>query len=217
MAQTLKEIYEKESTIILGQIYAAGEDAYKSSYVVPSRRERSIPMDDYVDVTRVTKKPKVTVEKPKVSKRSEKEKKVMELTRMVSQLERKVNAYYQKNEKTPVDSRPMTKEEKKALGMDINQLNSQDLEGLLNIIQAHSTVDQSSNNNEFEIDMDTLPNEVLRKMEKYIMECKQAKIKHKKQRKTYNHVPREKTIDFDENVEFDFDETGICIDEWLMV
>ena len=62
---------------------------------------------------------------------------------------------------------------------------------------------------DIEIDLDTMPNEVLRKMEKHIKDCKAAKVKHRKHRKTYTHTPREKTIDLDDTVFIEeFDDTG---------
>lgn len=212
MAYTLKELFEKESNAILGQIYAAGEDAYKSGYFIPSRRERTPVVDEYPDVNKImSKKSRVTVDRAKNSKKAEMEKMaslIQKLQGTASRLEREINNRLHKNEKSVIDTRPMTVEEKKALSLEINQLSGIDLEGIVSIIRAHSPVDQMAQD-DIEIDLDTMPNEVLRKMEKHIKDCKAAKVKHKKHRKTYTHAPREKTIDFDDNVFIeDFDETG---------
>ena len=212
MAHTLKEVFEKESNAILGQIYAAGEDAFKSGYFVPTRRTRTLAMDDYQDVNKImSKKPRIGMEKAKSSKKVEMEKMaslIQQLQGTASRLEREINDRLHKNEKSVVDTRPMTVEEKKALSLEINQLKGSDLEGIVSIIRANTPVDQM-NQGDIEIDLDTMPNEVLRKMEKHIKDCKAAKVKHRKHRKPYTHTPREKTIDFDDNVYIEeFDETG---------
>lgn len=224
MAHTLKELFEKESHAILGQIIAAGEDAYKSGYFAPSRRERTPVIEEYTDVNKIlSKKARVSVDKAKSSKKAEMERVaslIEQLQGTASRLEREINNRLHKNEKSVVDTRPMTVEEKKALSLEINQLNEVDLEGIVSIIRAHSSVDQMAQG-EIEIDLDTMPNEVLRKMEKHIQDCKAAKVKHRKHRKTYTHTPREKTIDFDDENIFieEFDETGaflalmLCIED----
>lgn len=212
MAHTLKEQFEKESHAILGQIYAAGEDAYKSSYFIPSRRERAPIIEEYPDVSKfLSKKSRVSTEKPKSSKKEKMEEMaslIQQLQGTASRLEREINHRLHSNEKSVVDTRPMTVEEKKALSLEINQLNGEDLEGIVSIIRAHSSMDQLAQG-DIEIDLDTMPNEVLRKMEKHIKDCKAAKVKHRKHRKTYTHTPREKTIDLDDTVFIEeFDDTG---------
>ena len=53
--------------------------------------------------------------------------------------------------------------------------------------------------NDIELDLSAMPNETLRKLERYIVQCKEAKKAPKRQRKAHLHAPREKTFDFDDN------------------
>lgn len=116
-----------------------------------------------------------------------------ELTRMTQE----VNERQGKVERT-VDARPMTVEEKKALSMEINQLNGEDLEEVVRIVWGQIAAEQMQQN-DIEIDLSVMPNETLRKLEKYIIQCKEAKKVPKRHRKTQGHIQREKTIDFDDN------------------
>lgn len=132
-------------------------------------------------------------------------------------MEQEINEKTGKAEKTVLDNRPMTVEEKKALSLEINQLNGADLAGIVSIIRENVPAD-SMQQEDIEIDLDTMPNEVLRKMEQFIRDCKQVKKETKRHRRTHSHTPHEKIIDFDDK-EFieDFENTGeaACRDSWL--
>ena len=132
-------------------------------------------------------------------------------------MEQEINEKTGKAEKTVLDNRPMTVEEKKVLSLEINQLNGADLAGIVSIIRENVPAD-SMQQEDIEIDLDTMPNEVLRKMEQFIRDCKQVKKEKKRHRRTHSHTPHEKIIDFDDK-EFieDFENTGeaACRDSWL--
>jgi len=80
----------------------------------------------------------------------------------------------------PLDSRPMTNEEKKELSNLIPTLPADKLRRCIEIIQAKAPkAALQSNDNEFEIDIEKIDNITLRKLEKFIK--KKPKKKPKKQ------------------------------------
>ena len=202
MASELQSIFAKEMEQITGQILAAGPDAQTNTFYTSSRRDR-LPVSDVppklprLSSGRVVRS---SAEKARLAKKEEMEAmKTMiqqlegELTRMTQE----VNERQGKVERT-VDARPMTVEEKKALSMEINQLNGEDLEEVVRIVWGQIAAEQMQQN-DIEIDLSVMPNETLRKLEKYIIQCKEAKKVPKRHRKTQGHIQREKTIDFDDN------------------
>lgn len=202
MASELQSIFAKEMEQITGQILAAGPDAQTTTFYTSSRRDR-LPVSDVppklprLSSGRVVRS---SAEKARLAKKEEMEAmKTMiqqlegELTRMTQE----VNERQGKVERT-VDARPMTVEEKKALSMEINQLNGEDLEEVVRIVWGQIAAEQMQQN-DIEIDLSVMPNETLRKLEKYIIQCKEAKKVPKRHRKTQGHIQREKTIDFDDN------------------
>ena len=64
---------------------------------------------------------------------------------------------------------PMTVEEKKALSIEINELTGENLRQILNIIEASRPLHREGQ--EIEIDLDTLPNETLRKLQDFVKQC----------------------------------------------
>ena len=75
--------------------------------------------------------------------------------------------------------RPMTVEEKKALSIEINELTGENLRQILNIIEASRPLHREGQ--EIEIDLDTLPNETLRKLQDFVKQCgmSESLITHK--------------------------------------
>ena len=133
---------------------------------------------------------------------------VMMLQNKVKMMEEQLKGIKSDEEEAVDDNRPMTVEEKKSLSLEINQLSGADLAGIVNIIRENVPAD-SMQQEDIEIDLDTMPNEVLRKMEQFIRDCKQVKKETKRHRRTHSHTPHEKIIDFDDR-EFieDFENSG---------
>ena len=101
----------------------------------------------------------------------------------------------------------MTVEEKKALSVQIGQLNEAEVAGLLAIVK-ESIPEEQNHQEAIELDFNMLPNEILRQMERYIKECKEARNSSRKHRKTYTHT-KESLFDYDDNhFVDDFDNTG---------
>lgn len=210
MAHTLSDQFEKEMVEITGKVLAAGEDAQKPSFFTPTRRERAPVLEEPQNLPRLAT-PRARAQGSKSSRQEEMEmmsSMIEKLRGTINRMEREINEKTGKVEKVVVDNRPMTVEEKKSLSLEINQLNGADLAGIVNIIR-ESVPEDSMQQEDIEIDLDTMPNEVLRKMEQFIRDCKQVKKETKRHRRTHSHTPHEKIIDFDDK-EFieDFENSG---------
>lgn len=211
MAHTLSDLFEKEIIEITGKVLAAGEDAQKPSFFVPTRRERAPVLEEPQKLPRLSAPRARGGAGSKSSRQEEMEMMstmIEKLRGTISRMEREINEKTGKVEKAVVDNRPMTVEEKKSLSLEINQLSGADLAGIVNIIRENVPAD-SMQQEDIEIDLDTMPNEVLRKMEQFICDCKQVKKETKRHRRTHSHTPHEKIIDFDDR-EFieDFENSG---------
>ena len=220
MAHTLSDQFEKEMVEITGKVLAAGEDALKPTFFTPTRRERAPVYSEPQKIPRLSSHRPKGGERSKSSRQEDMEMMsslIEKLRGTISRMEQEINEKTGKAEKTVLDNRPMTVEEKKALSLEINQLNGADLAGIVSIIRENVPAD-SMQQEDIEIDLDTMPNEVLRKMEQFIRDCKQVKKETKRHRRTHSHTPHEKIIDFDDK-EFieDFENTGegACRDSWL--
>ena len=66
---------------------------------------------------------------------------------------------------------PMSVEEKKALSQEINQFTGERLEYIIKIMQESMQIDTVGSDYELEIDLDTIPNETLRKLQEYVQKC----------------------------------------------
>lgn len=66
---------------------------------------------------------------------------------------------------------PMTVEEKKTLSKEINNLGNDELNQIVTIIQDSTHMEQQGS--EIVIDLDTLPNDTLRKLQYFVNECKE--------------------------------------------
>ena len=96
---------------------------------------------------------------------------IQNLQGKITQMEREIQAK-KKGGKTEVDTRPMTVEEKKVLSQEINKLAGENLQQILNIIEASRPLHREGQ--EIEIDLDTLPNETLRKLQEYVKQCEMS-------------------------------------------
>ena len=202
MASELQSLFAKEMETITGQIFAAGPDAQAPTYYVPSRRERAPLPDIPPKLPRVSESrpAKSSAEKARLAQKEEMEmmkSRIQQLEGELSRMTQEVNERQGKGEKA-LDARPMTMEEKKALSMEINQLKGSDLEEVVRIVWGQMAGEQMQQN-DIELDLSAMPNETLRKLERYIVQCKEAKKAPKRQRKAHLHTPREKTFDFDDN------------------
>ena len=202
MASELQSLFAKEMESITGQIFAAGPDAQAPTYYMPSRRERAPVPDVPPKLPRVSESrgAKSSAEKARLAQREEMEMMKSRIQQLEGELHRmtmEVNERQGKGEKA-LDARPMTMEEKKALSMEINQLKGSDLEEVVRIVWGQMAGEQMQQN-DIELDLSAMPNETLRKLERYIVQCKEAKKAPKRQRKPHLHAPREKTFDFDDN------------------
>ena len=202
MASELQSLFAKEMETITGQIFAAGPDAQAPTYYVPSRRERAPLPDIPPKLPRVSESrpAKSSAEKARLAQKEEMEmmkSRIQQLEGELSRMTQEVNERQGKGEKA-LDARPMTMEEKKALSMEINQLKGSDLEEVVRIVWGQMAGEQMQQN-DIELDLSAMPNETLRKLERYIVQCKEAKKAPKRQRKAHLHAPREKTFDFDDN------------------
>ena len=201
MARTLSEAFEKDLLQITGRLFAAGPEVSRP-YMQPTRRMAS---SSFYHDEPTAKEPRLTssgsgsgssphsssshassksaqaLQKAKRQKEMEEmEQLIQTLQNSISRLEREISARRKgvmKEEEvaTPLDTRPMTVEEKRTLSLQVSQLNEVEVEGLLNIVKGSIPEDQSQQE-DIELDFNMLPNEVLRQMERYIDECKKAKM-----------------------------------------
>lgn len=97
--------------------------------------------------------------------------KVQMLTNKVKLMEEQLKGMREDEEPTQEaeNVRPMTVEEKKALSIEINELTGDNLRQILNIIEASRPLHREGQ--EIEIDLDTLPNETLRKLQDFVKQC----------------------------------------------
>jgi len=99
---------------------------------------------------------------------------VLMLTNKVKMMEEQLKVMKPEEEETSEvdDVRPMTVEEKKVLSQEINKLAGENLQQILNIIEASRPLHREGQ--EIEIDLDTLPNETLRKLQEYVKQCEMS-------------------------------------------
>lgn len=102
----------------------------------------------------------------------------------------KVEAIRSKTKKTDSDKKkniqPMTYEEKKKLGEQINQLDSEQLQRVVEIIS--KTFGPSENEQDLEVDMNDLGDETLRELEAYVQSC----IRHEENQKESHETDSKK-------------------------
>lgn len=91
------------------------------------------------------------------------------LQNKVKMMEEKLRGIRNEDEPEPENDRPMTVEEKKILSQDINKMSGENLQKIVSIIEASQPLDRQSS--EIEIDLDTLSNETLRKLQECVHQC----------------------------------------------
>lgn len=203
MARVLSEEFEKEFLQITGRIFAAGPEP---SRAIPAVSRRSQTFEEPVAKEPRVSKPAGNQRAKRLAEMAAMEAQIQNLQGKISQMERAIQAK-KKGGKTEVDTRPMTVEEKKALSVQIGQLNEAEVAGLLGIVK-ESIPEEQNHQEAIELDFNMLPNEILRQMERYIRECKEARNSSRKHRKTYTHT-KESLFDYDDNhFVDDFDNTG---------
>ena len=197
MARTLSEEFEKELLQITGRLFAAGPEPSHPSYIQSTRRRGLIVDEPASKEVRVVapKTHPMTQRARRLQEMQEMEAMIQSLQGTITRMEREINA--RKNGEKEIDARPMTVEEKKALSVQVSQLNETDVAGLLAIVRESIPEDQN-HQEAIELDFNLLPNEILRQMERYIKECKAAKTSSRKHRKTYTHT-QESLFDYDDN------------------
>lgn len=229
MARTLSEAFEKDLLQITGRLFAVGPEITRP-YVQPTRRQATA-LPSYEEPA--PKEPRLSHPKS-TSQQSQRAKRQQEMAEMetliqtlqasIAMMERKVNILKgEKGKKKDgvntttaqemalLDTRPMTVEEKRTLSLQVSQLDEMEVEGLLNIVKGSIPEDQS-HQEDIELDFNMLPNEVLRQMERYIKECKEAKTVTRRHRTKHTGVmgnPSENLFNYDDDhfVE-DFDNSG---------
>lgn len=203
MARVLSEEFEKEFLQITGRIFAAGPEP---SRAIPAVSRRSQTFEEPAAKEPRVAKPAGNQRAKRLAEMAAMEAQIQNLQGKITQMEREIQAK-KKGGKTEVDTRPMTVEEKKALSVQIGQLNEAEVAGLLAIVK-ESIPEEQNHQEAIELDFNMLPNEILRQMERYIKECKEARNSSRKHRKTYTHT-KESLFDYDDNhFVDDFDNTG---------
>ena len=75
----------------------------------------------------------------------------------------------QSRQQVPLNEKPLTIQEKNALGANIRSLNKAQMKGIINILADHDSLDQ--NQKFFEFDIEKLSTKKLRELEKYVKKC----------------------------------------------
>ena len=209
MARVLSEEFEKEFLQITGRIFAAGPEP---SRAIPAVSRRSQTFEEPAAKEPRVAKPAGNQRAKRLAEMAAMEAQIQNLQGKITQMEREIQAK-KKGGKTEVDTRPMTVEEKKALSVQIGQLNEAEVAGLLAIVK-ESIPEEQNHQEAIELDFNMLPNEILRQMERYIKECKEARNSSRKHRKTYTHT-KESLFDYDDNhFVDDFDNTDSAQEEY---
>lgn len=232
MARTLSEAFEKDLLQITGRLFAAGPEVSRP-YMQSTRR---VAPTSFYSEEPAAKEPRLTssgsgssfhssschsssssksaqaLQKAKRQKEMEEmEQLIQTLQTSISRLEREISARRKgvmKEEEAapPLDTRPMTVEEKRTLSLQVSQLNEVEVEGLLNIVKGSIPEDQSQQE-DIELDFNMLPNEVLRQMERYIDECKKAKMVPRRHRMKSQGGMGNGSMGHTTQIMFDYDDT----------
>ena len=96
---------------------------------------------------------------------------VLMLQNKIKVMEEKLKGIDGDGVNTVDNATPMTVEEKKMLSLEINNLGNEELQQIITIIQDSTHMEQQGS--EIVIDLDTLPNDTLRKLQYFVNECKE--------------------------------------------
>lgn len=177
MANTLRKLFERDYSQITRRLFESEPEPSSPVY------SNKIPKHSYVS------RPKQRATKSKNSKVAKNKKAAMahrnnsnpesfqNMMNTVLMLQNKIKVMEEKlkgmdGEPAALDNAiPMTVEEKKTLGREINNLENDELQHIINIIQNSNQVEQQGG--EIVIDLDTLPNDTLRNLQFYVKQCKE--------------------------------------------
>ena len=178
MANTLKKVFEKDYNQITRRLFEAEPEPSSPVYC------NKIPKHSYLP------RSKSRTSKSKSSKSSKSKKaatthrntgnpdSLEDMMNTVKMLQNKIKVMEEKLKginddgvNTVDNATPMTVEEKKMLSLEINNLGNEELQQIITIIQDSTHMEQQGS--EIVIDLDTLPNDTLRKLQYFVNECKE--------------------------------------------
>lgn len=178
MAKKLSEFFEKDFMQMTRRIYESEPEPSSPVYsnkiqrhsVTPRSKQRS-------GKGKNAKKTKGKSVSNKSTRRAGFDEEYMMMKNRMDALKSQVDQMKEKMrvmglEPSPADvAPPMSVEEKKALSQEINQLTGSNLEHIIKIIEDGMQLDQLGSDGELEIDLDTIPNETLRKLQDFVRSC----------------------------------------------
>lgn len=176
MANTLRKLFEKDYNQITRRLFESEPEPSSPVY------SNKIPKHSYVPRstkrTSKSKNTKTAKGKKTTSHRSNGNPESMEIMmNKVLMLQNQIKVMEEKLKDmngggpTVDNAIPMTVEEKKTLSKEINDLGHYELNQIVAIIQDSTHMEQQGS--EIVIDLDTLPNDTLRKLQYFVNECKE--------------------------------------------
>ena len=182
MAKTLSDIFEKDFMQMTRRIYEAEPEPSSPIYSNKVQRHSVVPRSRQRQRQRLTKgknakKVKGKSVSGKSGHRNDVNEEYMKMKNQMHALQRRVDQMKEQMRamglKLPSSDTapPMSVEEKKALSQEINQFTGERLEYIIKIMQESMQIDTVGSDYELEIDLDTIPNETLRKLQEYVQKC----------------------------------------------
>lgn len=182
MAKTLSDLFEKDYMQITRRIFESEPEPPSPVYTNKVPKHTSLPRSR-ASKTKSKSAKTAKGKRPVASARRDggmedryamMANTVLMLTNKVKMMEEQLKVMKPEEEATSEvdDVRPMTVEEKKVLSQEINKLAGENLQQILNIIEASRPLHREGQ--EIEIDLDTLPNETLRKLQEYVKQCEMS-------------------------------------------
>lgn len=178
MANTLRKLFERDYSQITRRLFESEPEpsspVYSNKIPKHSYAPRSKQRTSKSKTTKTTKSKKVATSH-RTSNNPENFQNMMNtvlmLQKQIKVMEEKLKGIDGEASAATDNATPMTVEEKKTLSLEINNLGNDELQQIISIIQDSTQMEQQEG--EIVIDLDTLPNDILRKLQYYVNECKE--------------------------------------------
>ena len=185
MAKTLSDLFEKDFMQMTRRIYEAEPEPSSPIYSNKVQRHSVVPRSRQRQRQRLAKgknakKVKGKNVPGKSGHRNDVNEEYMKMKNQMNALQNRVDQMKEQmlamGLKLPSSDMapPMSVEEKKALSQEINQFTGERLEQIIKIMQESMQIDTMGSDYELEIDLDTIPNETLRRLQGYVRKCNAA-------------------------------------------